>query len=75
MTDKQLSGERQQRIARALAVFPDLAQNEGNTAKDVRTQMEAGGFTGDEIRVAALVYGEMHTNKSEDASLTEGKHA
>lgn len=52
-----------QRIMRALTAFTDLAQSDGMTAHDVRKRMKGEGFTHDEIRVAALVYGEMHADK------------
>ncbi|KXV69862.1 hypothetical protein AD951_04815 [Acetobacter malorum] len=63
MTDKQAT---ETRIQSAVTFLTTLTLHEGNGAKEARQKMKALGFTGDEIRIAALVCGELFERKTKE---------
>lgn len=51
------------RTQSAVTFLTNLTQHEGKGAKEARQKMKAQGFTDDEIRIAALVCGELFEQK------------
>lgn len=69
MTDNQTT---ETRIQSAVTSLTKLILHEGNGAKEARKKMKEQGFTGDEIRVAALVCGELLELKAKELQQDDG---